>query len=238
MKRSICRAAALTGVMTAFAAFPAHAGLVTFDDLSPNLYFPGDAFVSGGLNFSLSPQFLSVPQPGFGTVDTAAGLSSFSNAPTGNSTQFYAGLNDNSVTMSAGSQVFVLASFDFGFVPPVGTSGSSSPGALIAYWTDAFGATGFSGFDFGSADSNGDWAFLRANMAAPSFSSGAPTTVDFQSVTFFACLYSGPECNRPANNQAQFALDNITANVPLPSSLLLAGLGLAGLVVTRRRVAV
>ena len=235
MKKFAWRASVCAGVLGALAAIPAQAGNVTFDDLAPNLYFPGDGFVSGGMTFSVpTGPFFGIPQPGFGIVDTAASLSLFSNAPTGNATQFYAGLNDNFLRMTSASPTFVLTAFDFGFVPPVPSPNTISPGALVAYWTDIHGVDGFSAFDFGNSDSNGDWAFLRANMATPSF--GVGTSTDLRSVTFFACLYSGITCNWPANNQAQFALDNV-AFVPLPSTWLLAGLGLAGLVVARRRVA-
>jgi len=237
MKKLVLHKWLCVAALSAAASLSTHAAVVTFDDLAPNLFGSGDAFASGGLSFSVpAGPFFNVAQPGFGVVDTVAGLSSFSNAPTGNATQFYAGLNDNFLRMAPTTGLPLrLNSFDFGFIPPVPTPNSASPGAMIAYWTDINGSDGSAGFDFGNADGNGDWAFLRANMSAPTF--GLGTSSFLSSVTFFACLYSGTTCAWPAGNQAQFAIDNIDFELPTPSTWLLAGLGLAGLAVTRRRTA-
>ena len=238
MKKLVLHKWLCAAALSAAASLSTHAAVVTFEDLLPSGFGEGDTFVSGGLSFSVPEgPFLGITQPGFGAVDTAASLASFGNAPTGNATQFYAGLSDNFVRMSSGNGLSLrLSSFDFGFIPPVPTPNSASPGAMIAYWTDINGSDGLSGFDFGTADSNGDWAFLRADMSARSFGFGTSTFLS--SVTFLACLYDGNgNCNWLAGNQAQFAIDNIDFELPTPSTWLLAGLGLAGLAVTRRRTA-
>jgi len=235
MKKLIWNAWLWAGALSAMACLPAHAAVVTFDDVAPNLFGPGDSFVSGGMSFAVpAGPFQGVLQPGFGLVDTSATLSTFSNAPTGNATQFYAGLNDNFlVMMSEIAPSFRLTSFSFGFIPPVTVPNGLSPGAIFAFWTDIFGAEGVASFDFGIADMNGDWAFRTA-----SFGPSAPAAA-LRTVTVAACLYGANNaCFWPASNQAQFAIDNIDFNnVPLPSSVLLAGLGLAALAVTRRRAA-
>ena len=108
MKKLAWRASLCAGALSAIAAIPAHALTVTFDDLGPTFALPGDSFVSGGANFSVDRNDL-----GFGVVDTQAALASFGNAPTGNATQYYAGFNDNIITMtSIATPVFSITGFD------------------------------------------------------------------------------------------------------------------------------
>jgi hypothetical protein len=240
MKKLTWRAALCAGALSAFAAVPALASTVTFDDVAPNLFVGGDSFVSGGFTFTLTSgvlmQALGLPeQPGFAIVDTAAALANFSNAPTGNPTRFYGGLNDNAVTMTAPTGLFSIDGFDFAFIPPLPTPGASSGYLLAAAWFDAAGSFDVNFYDFGLADVNGVWAFLRADTSAPDFGPAMPSSV--RAVTFVACSLVGNSCTWPLDNQGQFALDNFGAQVPLPGTWLLAGLGLAGLAATRRRVA-
>ena len=54
------------------------------------------------------------------------------------------------------------------------------------------------------------------------------------SVTFVACLYDGGGCVFPADNLAQFALDNIA--VPTPATWMLVALALGAGGAVRRRV--
>ena len=237
MKKLAWRASLCAGALSALAAVPALAGVVTFDDVAPNLFFGGDTFTSGGFSFTVTSGAalpLLGEQGGFGIVDTAASLSSFSNAPTGNSTQFYAGLNDNAITLTGSTPVISLTGFDFAFIPPVPAPGAISGYLLAAAWIDVAGSFGVNFYDFGLADLNGDWAFITANTAAPSFGVAMPSFV--RTVSFLACEVQGGLCIGPSNNQGQFALDNVQAELPVPGTLLLAGLGLAGLAATRRRL--
>lgn len=240
MKKLAWRASLCAGVLSAFAAVPALAGTVTFDDIAPNAFGGGETFMSGGFSFKLTTGPLQAAigfpeQGGFGIVDTAASLSLFSNAPSGNTTQFYAGLNDNAITLTGSTPTISVTGFDFGFVPPVTAPGASSGYRLAAAWLDEAGAFGVNFYEFGLADANGDWAFISANTATPDIGPAMPTFV--RAVTFLACNVQGSSCIWGINNQGQFALDNIRAELPLPGTWLLAGLGLAGLAVTRRRLA-
>ena len=142
---------------------------------------------------------------------------------------------DNAITLSGSTATISVTGFDFGFVPPVTAPGASSGYLLVAAWIDEGGAFGYNLYDFGLADSNGDWAFRTANTATPDIGPAMPTYV--RAVTFVACQLAGSVCGWPSNNQGQFALDNIRVELPLPGTWLLAGLGLAGLAVTRRRLA-
>jgi hypothetical protein len=233
MKKLAWRASLCAGALSAIAMVPAHALTATFDDLAPTFAGPGDSFVSGGANFSVARNDL-----GFGVVDTQATLASFGNAPTGNATQYYAGFNDNFVTMtSIAAPVFSITSFDFGFIPSVASPNTLSPGGLMAFWIDVLGNTGLRAWDFGESDASGDWAFRRATWDTPDLTDGNVPAGQLVSVNLFACIYTANGCAWPANNVGQFAIDNIDFQLPLPGTWLLAGLGLAGLAVMRRRQA-
>lgn len=234
MLKSLGRPLALACAFGAAGVTPAVAGVVDFEDVMPGIYFPGDpdfgSFTSGGMNFRMSGL-------DFGVVDTAEAFF-FGNAPAGSTGQFYAGLNDYGwLTMtSASTGLFSLQGFDFGFVAPlpgVGIPGLS-PGLLVAFGTDAAGNDVFEQWDFGSPDDDGNFAFATVGAGAL----GAFSGVSMRSVTFAACVYfetdAGELICSPADNLAQFALDNIRT-VPVPASLAITLLGLGLLTASRRR---
>lgn len=212
------------------AAATAQAGVVDFEDVAPNFFLPGDSFTSG------ADMLFTVPALGVGIIDSAAGFASFGNAPTGNNSQFYGGLNDNNVKMErADGRAFSLTGFDFGFITPAPVRGAASPGFLVALWEGYDGSSGLYGFDLGSADANGKWPFLQADWSAPSVNFTMSTAGVLRSVEFLVCISNGVTCDWPSNNLAQFGLDNIEYQLPVPGTWLLAGLGLAGLAASRRR---
>ncbi len=228
MKKQIWRAwLCLAAVLGLAAGTSARAELVTFEDVTPPSPFgDGESFVSGGFLFT---------QVGmFGVVDGPAGFSVFGNAPTNAVDQFYAGLNDTGVTMTTGNdRALFIDGFDFSFVPFV--TGfypeNYSPGALLAYYETFSGALGMEYWFFSGADANGAFAFSTVG-------SGALAGQALRSVTFIACVFDeGGVCINPADNLAQFALDNIYARVPEPGSLglALAGLALMGGLARRRK---
>ena len=220
MKSSGWRALACGAAMGLAAAMPASAGTVTFEDVTPNLFGNGDSFGSGGFSFTTVGNF--------GTVDTSAAF--FFAPPAGSAGQFYAGFDDSALRMSSGSdRLTIITGLDFAFV---GSSlGSNSPGRLEARGLDAAGNVFLQSWDFG-APVAGTFSFATLGAGAMGvLASGV------QSVTFQACLYNGlGGCLNPAQNGAQFAIDNIRAEIPEPASLalVLAALGVAG-ASTRRR---
>lgn len=224
-----------TALLGLTAIAPAHAGVVTFDDVGPDIYIDGSTFSSGGFQFTATSGF-SEPGGLVGLIDTAEGFTPFGNAPTNAIDQFYAGLNDGGLMMTAGGFDLTLKGFDFGFIPavPFFYEEGYLPGLLVALYTTADGVDGLEMFEFSAADADGLFAFSSVG----SQDLGALGAQALTSVTFLACLYEGNDCYLDAFNQAQFAIDNISATVPEPGSLALLVLGL-GLTVgaTRRRAA-
>jgi hypothetical protein len=212
---------------------PAQAGVATFDDVGPDIYIGNTDFSSGGFQFTATSGFT---EPGglVGVIDTPEGFA-FGNAPTNALDQFYAGLNDGGLTMTAGRFDLTLKGFEFGFIPavPFFFDEGYVPGLLVAFYTTAAGVDGYESFEFSGADADGLFAFSSVG----SQDLGALGQA-LSSVTFLACLYDGDQCYLDAFNQAQFAIDNISASVPEPGSLalLVLGLGLTGRAARRRAV--
>jgi PEP-CTERM motif len=215
MKRSVLKHAITALAMASSAALSAHADVINFEDVVPNLGLP--SYSSGGYDFASGGT-------GFSGVDNATAFSLFANAPTNSSGQFLFALNNDELTMSQGGASFRLQGFDFAFVPPVQFSAGTSAGRLVV---EAMTAGGLitDEIDFGLSGASGAWSFLTANTNA--LASGVT------SVKFTACLYDGlGGCARDVG-LSQFALDNMRVPEPGSVALTLAALGL--LVATRRR---
>jgi hypothetical protein len=201
----------------------ASAGVVTFETFGPGIYSNGDVLTDDGQTITVRGQ---------GGFDGALinGSDQFSCdiavCPAGNSSMYYAGLNDGAVSFGFSGNTFNLTSIDFGFILPVGQLVNFTVGQLIATAND--GSTVSQDFSLQNPVS-GDYAFTRWNFG------GAFAQSRFTEVTFNACLYTGAgTCVNPAGNQAQFAIDNISF-VPEPGSLPLVALSLVGLLAAARR---
>lgn len=226
----------MLGAMALASAAPAMADVITFDGQLPDFpIFAGkDSFTSNGYTF----QVFDNPLSALGTGLAGALLNGndpfvCTNAacPSGNSTTYYAGLNDGSVKMS-GSDVrgFRLSGVDFGFIAPIGgLSSGLLPGKLTITAEKVGGGTVYAELEFGALDSNSTSPFLHASLVSQ-FGSAA-----YSSVVFSSCVYDGSGCSQGLN-QAQFGIDNIeVAAVPEPQTYAMLGLGLAGIGLLARR---
>ena len=223
-QRTICAA----GFALAMAV-PAHATLVTFENVSPSAYFLNDTYVSGAFTFTLAN--------GLGVIDTSAafgpGFSLDLAVPRGNATQFFIGLNDARLNMRAtDNSAFRLAGFDFGFVSALAQlfSQGESAGLMLAAYETGGGALGTLGWDFGAADAYGEFSFRSLGLSDMGALASGVRQIDF-----FACTYDvALTCANPNVNFGQFAVDNF--RIPEPHSLALAllALGIVGGLRVRR----
>jgi len=220
--------AALACVAMMTLGAPAHADVVTFDDVMQGIVFPGDTLASGGFNFS---QLLDA-----GLVAENADFSIFGNAPKGNSTQFYGVFNDGAVQMSHASRSFLLQGLDLGFVSPIGGiyNPGEQPGGLLLEGLGVDGNTYSAFASFGAADADGEFSFLSTGTGGL----GALGSRYLTSLTLTACSFDGQGgCVTPNLNLNQFAIDNLVLAIPEPGSLALAALALCGAGFARRRQA-
>lgn len=227
-------AAAAIGALALMGAAPAMADTIDFDDLESNIYSGLDTFSSGDY------QFLVIDTPAAGPDGTGfAGaigyggdpfLCTITGCPTGNSTNYYLGVNDGSLKISRDdNKAFRLGSLDYAFVAPVDNLGDYSYGQLTVTGTISGGGTVTYAFDFPELI-GGHSPFITASL-----SSKFGNTL-FSSVTISSCVFDGNDCLHPYGNQAQFAFDNLTlAPVPEPTTYAMMGMGLAVMSLVARR---
>lgn len=224
MHRHVFRRA-LTGLLLGLASLAISAQTtLDFESLTPNFYADGDSFTQNGFTMTQSGDFA--------TIDTTESFF-LAVAPSGNASQFYAGLNDSALLLTQTSNgLFGLTGFDAGFIEPTFQDEGVSAGRIVVEAIDGNGQSIFGSWDFGLSGADGSFAFLTFNA----FDDFTPFA-SIRSAAFFACVYIGDTCTNPAENLAQFALDNVHVMVPVPEpgtyALLLAGL--AGLAYRRRR---
>jgi len=198
--------------------------VVNFESIAPNFFGDGESFSENGF---------TLVQSGFlGTVDTAAGFA-IAIPPSGNATQFYSALNDSGIGLTTTDHsLFNLNGFDAGFIVPIFQEEGVSAGRIVVSAIGAMGQSIVGSWDLGLSGSTGSFMFLTFN-ALGDF---APFR-NLQSVFFNACVYVGNSCVNPAENLAQFSLDNINVvAVPEPETYALLMLGVAALAYRRRQL--
>lgn len=240
LKMSI--AAALLGA--AFCA-PASAAIIGFEDTERIALADGESINSGDFNFRAVngplAQFL-VEIGEAGSIGAAGGVYNGglgcgdTPCPSGNSTNFYVGVNDGSVTMTSNRHSqFSIAALDFGFLAPVMNvpDGIFGQLRLTGYMTG--GGTIGAALDFASQDAYGKFMFknwmLDESFAKASLGALSISACLFDN--FGACVNSLDE---PAFNQAQFAIDNLDViDLPEPAMPAMLMLGALGMALSARR---
>jgi hypothetical protein len=236
----LVRATILAGLT--MAVLPsAHADVtIDFNGLPPVGLTHRDAIVSQGFNIgAYSPDPDALPDDAVGAIidgtDSVASCGLLQ-CPASNS-NYAAFVNDGylELTSTTPGATFGVKSFDASFLGSNAYDYPATPGFLrvqgfnadnSTVWEDyAFYAPGNEGFEFGSYS------------ASPLFSNA-----QFTSLYFFAfvCDDNG-DCSAFSTGRGQFAIDNITltssvaAPVPEPSTWLMMGAGLLGVVGAARR---
>ena len=212
----------------------AHADVIDFENIGNGLVGDSEQFQDAGYLFGGAS---NVPgaNPGdlVGAVIDGSDPGSCGGAlacPVNNPGNYYAALNDGILFMGAASNSdFSIESFDASFIG-TGAPYGSVAGLLRVQGFMAAGGSLFQDYLLAAPDSAG-FAFQHFTSTG-AFAAGSFTEVAFFG---FTCNTTG-SCTAFNSNQGQFALDNITAAVPEPSSALMLLLGLAGIgPISRRR---
>lgn len=223
MRRHLIRRVLSGAVFGVFGVIgQAQAGNLDFEPITPAIFLAGESFQQSHYTFTLGTEI--------GQVDTTAGFLG-TTPPSGNSTQFFSAFNDGTVTLTDTFGVgFNLYGFDAGFIGPIPVDPGVSAGRIVVDATTLDGGQVSASWDLGLSGADGAFAFLSFGALGGSFTNLA-------SVTFSACIYDDVGgCIHPADNLAQFSLDNLNVvAVPEPSTYALMVVGLAGFAAYRRR---
>lgn len=182
--------------------------------------FAGDSYAQAG--FLVTPSGGGDALVDFSTCDPASEY-----CAVGNATSYLTALNDAQLTItSANGDFFNLGSFDASFFPSPWLDFTGSMFRLLLAGTTSGGGAVMQTVDLLEDGISGNFLFNSYSVDS--------SFAQLSSVSFSVCLWNGTVCATPAQNDAQFAIDNI-AFVPEPSAAWLVALGLAGLAFARRR---
>jgi len=225
---------AVAGAIALMSAGPAMAATINFESIGSTTFNGTEVFSEAGYTLEV------IDTPAVPGGDGFAGgigngndpyLCEIASCPTGNSSYFYMGVNDGGLKISrSDSLAFSMSTLDYAFLAPVGGLPGYSYGQLTVSGVTTSGGTLRATFDF-PALVGGSSPFVSASLASQF--GGAL----FSNVTISSCMFDGNGCVSPADNQAQFTLDNVVLSaVPEPETYAMLALGLAAIgLVSRRR---
>ncbi|MFA9215627.1 MAG: NF038120 family PEP-CTERM protein [Sphingomonadaceae bacterium] len=233
-------ATGIAGALALIASAPAAANVITFDHLDNPLqaldvFTGGDQFSEAGYTMTVLDSIASAGGGASGMI--ADGQNQYtcdiSQCPSGNDTHYFLGLNDGGLTVArSDSKAFQLKGLDYSFMAPIGGLQNFNYGQLSLTATLQGGGTIHTQFDFPTQDLDGLYNFGPATLAA-GFQNATVTSLNIS-----ACLFgTDGVCYNPADNQAQFGIDNLSVSaVPEPETyaMLLAGLAAMGALSRRR----
>jgi hypothetical protein len=229
----ILAAASLVAVCAGYTP-SAMAAVINFDNFDSQFVGHGDAFEVGqfvltGASNAVGANYGDLVGAVFdGTDPAACGMA----CPTNNTSNYYASLNDGVVYLDplrTGGSVS-LQGFDASFIGYAqGVSYPAIAGLLRVQGFYADGTSAYETYQLGGPV-GGNFQFQHFNT------SSAFGSQQFASLAFFGftCNTAG-SCSAFSTNKGQFALDNIVASVPEPSTYAMMLLGLAGVGFAARR---
>ncbi|HEY1151187.1 MAG TPA: NF038120 family PEP-CTERM protein [Pseudoduganella sp.] len=249
LKKLAC--AVLSSTAAILAAPAAHADFISFEAVT-NVVTPtlsaGDTIYTGGQSFKDSGFKMTVNDSAFwqslGASGQAGAIFDGSNpascnqafsCPSGNLSHYFGGENDGSITImrDGGVGFFSLSSLNFAFLAPLGGLPDGVYGQLRLTGLLTDGSTVTAARDFAGQDQGGNFQFANW-LLDPEFS-----RLNLSSLTIDACMFDGAgNCLNDASAPvflAQFAVDDLQVEVPLPGTAPLMLLGMAGLAAIRRR---
>jgi hypothetical protein len=153
--------------------------------------------------------------------------------PGNNASSYYAALNNGwfSVQHKIAGAGIRLTGLDFSFIAPLPGFINFTVGQLVVAGQKADGSFNFAARDFAGQDDKGNWQFDTWNNISDELGGGK-----FTNISVLACLYTDSgACVLVENNQAQFAVDNMSIDVSAPATVGLFALSLAGLFAANRR---
>ncbi|MBA5690421.1 NF038120 family PEP-CTERM protein [Rugamonas apoptosis] len=227
-------AGVVVSAVTLLGAAPAMADTISFEAHGPDIFAGGDTFAEAGYTMQVLDTVAGNGGGFAGAIANGADPTTCTVAacPVGNNSMYYLGLNDGGLNIHrTDASAFSLHGLDYAFLAPIGGLHNFSYGQLMLTGTAVGGGTVRATFDFPLQNGAGNYVFGGAPLNA------AFGQTKLSGLNISACMFDNSgNCYNPADNQAQFAIDNLNVSaVPEPSAYAMLMLGLGGVAFAARR---